>query len=239
MISIVVPCFNEEKNISRLVERFVSVVEQIKGEQVELVLVNNGSQDNTSKEIDVAVDKHNFIKKVDVAKNQGYGYGILKGLEACQGEWLGWIHADLQLPPEAFLEFEKIISDNRENANGFYFKGRRKNRPLSDRFFTGCMGVFETIYLGVKLWDINAQPTLIHRDLYKIALNPPHDFSLDLYFYYLSKKNKCKEIRIPVVQQDRVEGVSSWNSGRLSDRTKLIKRTFSYSKKLKKDLRDL
>lgn len=232
MISIIVPCYNEERNIHMLVERFDGIKELLNINGFELILVDNGSQDKTSIEIDKQCEKYDYIKKVSIKKNIGYGYGILQGLYAGSGEWLGWIHADLQSPPEAFVEMVAKVKDYEKNSK-LFFKGRRKNRPLLDTLFTIGMGVLESIFLRKKLWDINAQPTLISRSLLKKMENPPYDFSLDLYAYYLAKKLEYDVIRIPVKQKPRVAGKSSWNNG-MKARLKLIKRTLVYSFELKK-----
>ena len=50
------------------------------------------------------------------------------------------------------------------------------------------MSLFETIYIGKALWDINAQPNIFHRQFFEGWSNPPFDFSLDLYALYMSKK---------------------------------------------------
>lgn len=231
--SVVVPCYNEEKNIATLVKRFENVQESMKSEGFELVLVNNGSKDGTQQEIEKAMQEHDYIRTVLVPVNQGYGYGILQGLKACKGEYLGWIHADLQLPPEAFLDMAEKITDQ-ENI---FLKGRRHNRPLMDRLFTFGMSCFESLCLGERLWDINAQPTMIHRKFFESLSNPPYDFSLDLYFYYMAKKNGLEIERVPVKQQERMEGESSWNNG-MKARFKLVKRTLSFSKELKEKYRN-
>lgn len=235
MISIVVPCYNEEKNISALVERFDKIKKQLDFGGFELVLVDNGSRDKTSEAIDLQRRTHSYIKKVSVEVNQGYGYGIICGLQACSGEWLGWIHADLQLPPEAFVKMVEKIKALPNNGETYFFKGRRKNRPISDTLFTMGMGCFESIYLGEKLWDINAQPTMIHRSFFEKLENLPWDFSLDLYVYYMARKQRCEVIRIPVMQHPRMEGKSSWNNG-MNARVKLIKRTLIFSRELKKKI---
>lgn len=236
MYSIVVPCYNEEKNIHRLVERFDSVARELAIDGFELILVNNGSSDGTSAMIDREVLSHPYIKKIDIIGNQGYGYGIMQGLAACKGEWLGWIHADLQLPPETFLEYAGLIRQT-ANAGNCFYKGRRKNRPVSDVFFTMCMGIYETLYLGQPLWDINAQPTLISRKFYQQITDPPFDFSLDLYVYYLAKKLHYQVVRVNVIQQEREEGVSSWNNG-IQGRIKFIKRTLNFSRELKRRIKE-
>ena len=66
-------------------------------------------------------------------------------------------------------------------------KGNRQGRPLFDVFFTAGMSLFETCYLHMKLYDINAQPNLFPRTFYESWENPPYDFSLDLYALYMAQ----------------------------------------------------
>lgn len=235
--SVVVPCYNEEKNLDRLMERFDPIQAKLAavGKELELVLVENGSADDSHEKIEAIVQARTYVKEARVKVNQGYGYGILQGLAACTGGFLFWLHADLQLPPEAILDMIAIL-DGSDTPDKLFIKGARKNRPLSDRFFTWGMGIFESLYLGVRLRDINAQPTCIPRALYTSWSDPPYDFSLDLYTYYTAMKGGLELRRVPVVQSERTEGTSSWNTG-MASRIKLVKRTLAYSKVLKKQLR--
>lgn len=235
MLSIIVPCYNEEKNIKKLVQAFQPVKDFMGKDGFELILVDNGSEDGTNKEIDDAQKRFGYIKKVTVDKNQGYGYGILQGLKECKGEWMGWLHADLQIHPKTVIEIIKKFDEKEDTLENTFFRGRRKGRPLVDAFFTWGMAIFESIYLHARLYDINAQPTIFNRKLYMKMTNPPYDFSLDLYIYCLARKCHFDVVRIPVLQNARTEGESSWNTG-MAARIKLIKRTISYSKNLKKQL---
>lgn len=225
--SIVIPCYNESKNLKKL----VGVLKKFPHKyDVEFILVENGSTDN-SKEIikNLKVDKR--ITWVYVKQNQGYGYGILQGLKKAKGDYIGWIHADLQFDPLEYIKAFEYLENN-NYPHDVFIKGKRTNRPLTDRLFTMGMSFYETMILHEKLWDINGQPTLIPKSFYDLWQNPPIDFSLDLYAYYMAKKNNLKIFRFKVVQHQRQEGKSSWNNG-LNDRMKLIKRVINYSKNLK------
>ena len=228
--SIVVPCYNEEKNLSRLVEEFKKNLIN-KNYDIEVVLVNNGSTDNSSKIIQELKEKYEFVKVVTVEINQGYGYGILSGLKVASGDFLGWLHADLQFNPK---EIEKGIQylKAQNYKKDIFIKGIRTNRPIMDNFFTMGMSLYETIILHTKLFDINAQPTIFSREFFEQWQNPPYDFSLDLYVYYMAKKMNMDIYRYKVVQNKREEGKSSWNTG-IKSKIKLIKRVIAYSKKLK------
>ena len=69
-LSIVVPCYNEEKNIPLILQRFDEV---IKKKNIEVILVNNGSTDNSARVINELLPRYPFAKTVLVLVNQGYG----------------------------------------------------------------------------------------------------------------------------------------------------------------------
>lgn len=233
-LSIVVPCYNEEGNIAALVKAFDSLASHYRDCGFELVLVDNGSKDGTRNKIEQAIEKHDFVRLAVVEQNQGYGFGILSGLAVCRGEYLGWLHADLQVMPEEIRTGMARIEAQTESSRCFA-KGRRRNRPLSDRLFTFGMSCFETLYMKQRLYDINAQPTLFHRDFYQSWKKPPYDFSLDLYAFYWARVHKMQVLRFPVKQREREFGNSSWNTG-IKARIKLIRRVLSYSVILKKPI---
>lgn len=233
--SIVVPCYNEEDNINQLVEEFSKVHHCIGRKELEIILVDNGSVDCTHERIESCIKNRDFFKMVTVEKNQGYGYGLLEGMKVAQGQYIGWIHADLQFSPLLFVD---IINDiEKKDTKGIvYYKGLRTNRPKMDLLFTLGMSCFETIYFRKKFWDINAQPTMMGRELWNKAINPPFGFSLDLYFYYLALVNNCEIHRFISPQKERTYGHSSWNTG-FSARIKLVKRTLRDSREIKNNLK--
>lgn len=230
-LSIVIPCYNEEKNIPLILERFNDV---IKREDIEVILVDNGSTDNSNSVFAELLPKYPFSKVIRVEINQGYGYGILQGLNNATGEYIGWTHADMQTDPMDVIKALEIIE--KENNSKLLVKGNRKGRPFFDNFFTFGMGCFETLLMGEFLWDINAQPNIFSRKLYEQWQNPPYDFALDLFTLYEAKKHSYKIIRFPVIFPERIHGTSHWNTG-LSAKWKFIKRTIDFSLKLKKGLK--
>ncbi|MDC0253352.1 glycosyltransferase family 2 protein [Bacteriovoracales bacterium] len=230
-LSIVVPCFNEEKNLTLILEKFNS---HINRSDIEVILVDNGSTDGSQKVFEEQIPRYSFARLVRIENNIGYGHGILAGLKNAKGEFLGWTHADLQTDPKDVLRaLEKI--EEKGNAKSLFIKGKRKGRPFFDEFFTKGMSLFESLYLKKALWDINAQPNIFHKSFFDTWENPPNDFSLDLYSLFLAKKKKMDIQRMEVLFPPRVHGESSWNKG-LASKWKFIKRTLVYSRQLKKVL---
>ncbi len=230
-LSIVVPCYNEASNIPLILKRFK---ESITRDDIELILVDNGSTDDTGSVIESLLPEAPFARVVKVEVNQGYGYGIISGLKAGKGEYLAWTHADMQTDPNDVIKALDIIEQEAEPKKVFV-KGNRKKRPIVDTFFTTGMGIFESIYLRSSLMDVNAQPNLFHRSFFESWSSPPSDFSLDLYAFYMARCQKIKVIRFPVLFTERLHGHSHWNFGWKS-KIKFIKRTLDFSFKLKKRL---
>jgi len=230
-LSIVVPCYNEERNIPLILEKFNSV---IKTDDIEVVLVDNGSTDSSEMVFNMLIPNYTFARVVKVAVNQGYGFGISSGLKEASGEFIGYSHADMQTDPADVLKAFEIIMQS-SNPKNSYVKGDRKRRNFLDQFFTMGMSMFETVYLKTKLWDINAQPNIFHRSFFSNLNNIPKDFSLDLYLLYMAKKKGLSVIRFDVIFPPRIHGESSWNTG-LASKWKFIKRTMEFSIKLKKEL---
>lgn len=227
-LSMVIPCYNEEKNLPLLVERFRECIKP----EVEVILVNNGSSDQTEQILREYEEKYDFIKSVTVPVNKGYGYGILEGLEVAKGEYIGWTHADMQTDPMDVMRGFDLIKEN-QFRDDLFIKGNRQGRPLFDRFFTNGMSLFETLYLGKKLHDVNAQPNIFPRSFYAGWKNPPYDFSLDLYALYMAQVKQLRILRFPVLFPERKFGTSHWNTG-LASKWKFIRRTIEFSTRLKK-----
>ena len=87
--SIVIPCYNEEDNLPNLIK---SISEFAKGKELEFVLVENGSKDNSFALMKNLTHDKDFIKIVKVEVNQGYGYGLHQGIKSASGDFIGWIH---------------------------------------------------------------------------------------------------------------------------------------------------
>ena len=228
---IVIPCFNEAKNLTKLVSECEKVM-KLSEYQVGFILVNNGSTDGSDKIFLELVAGVNSIKYVSLTHNQGYGSGILAGLEQASAPITGWTHADLQTPLADCLTGVRSIQNGEDFA-----KGRRTGRKAGDKLFSLGMGLFESILFRRRLFEINAQPTIFRTELVKEWKKPPSDFSLDLYALVMASKGGFKMSRFPVKFLPRQFGESKWNVG-FRSRVKFIRRTLSYSFALRRALNE-
>jgi len=201
--SLVIPCYNESESLPSLISEIKDIVSSY---NIEFILVDNGSTDNTEKILKGI--SHKNISVLRLKKNAGYGGGIKEGLSIAKGDYRGWIHADLQYSLKDSLKFLNVLSteDN-------FIKGLRKGRSLFQKFISANMSIFESVLFGKLMYDINAQPTIFHKDALIYLANMPDDFSIDLYTYLILRKHGFKIKRFKVSFLNRSYGKSSWNNG--------------------------
>lgn len=225
-LSIIIPCYNESKSLPRLFDACFSAI--IDRNDIEYIFVNNGSNDDTQIVLDQLLSQKEYSlgKSVIIPINKGYGFGILQGLSVAEGRILAWTHADLQTDPkDVILAYEsyKVALE----LNQCIVKGERKGRNHFDNMFTIGMSFVASLLLKQKLWDINAQPKLFHRNSLSLLKDAPNDFSLDLYLLYVASISNYKIYNFPVYFKKREFGEAK-GGGTLKGKFKLIKRTISY-----------
>lgn len=210
-LSVVLPCYNEARTLGPLLSAYARACPP--GLEAELVVVDNGSTDDTAAELErlraAEAGLARLVRPVTVPVNRGYGHGIWTGLQAARGEFLAWSHADLQCDPgDVFAAFEHLR--RQPEPDRIIVKGVRQRRPLRESLTTVGMQAFAWLILWTPLRDINAQPKVFHRSLLDALQRPPEDFSFDLYVLYRASHAGWGMTTIPVVFHPRAHGVSRW-----------------------------
>jgi glycosyltransferase involved in cell wall biosynthesis len=227
-IGIVIPCFNESKNLPRLIRECREVSEV---GRIAFLFVDNGSTDETRQILGELLPQSG-ITSIRIEENVGYGNGIKVGLRSLNQDYLGWIHADLQTAPSEILKLRERIS---KPGAPELIKGFRRNRPLADRFFTAGMSLYSSVKLRSLIRDANGQPTIISRPLLDNWKNIPDDFSIDISCLHTAISLKANIHRVETNFGPRKYGSSSWNTGLLS-RLKLTKRTMKFVNELAREI---
>ena len=112
MLSIVMPAYNEEKLIYHSIMETLRIVEKFVPE-LEIIVVNDGSKDNTKAEIERAIKQDSRVRMVSSEKNRGKGNAIIAGVSQVEGKYVAFVDADLELNPsqlEGYLK--KMLDDN-------------------------------------------------------------------------------------------------------------------------------
>ena len=118
-LSVIIPVYNEEGNITALFERLQSVAKKMLEENgdnfsYEFVFVNDGSKDDSINMIKKLADQHPFVGYVDFSRNFGHQVAVSAGLDHCSGDAIAIIDADLQDPPELIIDMYKKLRSGYE-----------------------------------------------------------------------------------------------------------------------------
>jgi dolichol-phosphate mannosyltransferase len=103
-LSVIVPCYNEEESLQELYRRVSNVCHNCVGDSYELVLINDGSKDNTWRTMCKLTETDKHVLAVDLSRNYGHQIALSAGLQICRGERVLILDADLQDPPEVLPE---------------------------------------------------------------------------------------------------------------------------------------
>jgi dolichol-phosphate mannosyltransferase len=205
VFSIVVPIYFNELNIPDTVPRLLALGEQLPGYDLELVFVDDGSGDRSlSMLLDHQRQHPQAIKVVKLTRNFGSMAAIQAGLRAATGDCVGMISADLQDPPDLFLE----MIDFWERGMKAVFAARAdRDEPLLQRVFSG------TFYALVRRLAIRHYPPggfdffLLDRqvvdEVNRIGEKNTNVMTLIFWMGY-------PHVALPYVRRRRTRGRSRW-----------------------------
>ena len=135
-ISVIVPCYNEEKAIPLFFEEFQkSTAELAKKVEFEMIFVNDGSKDNTLQIIKDLSKENKKVKYISFSRNFGKESAIYAGLENATGDYVTLMDADLQDPPSLLPEMYKAVTEEGYDAVGTR-RVNRKGEPIIRSFFS-------------------------------------------------------------------------------------------------------
>jgi len=213
-LGLVIPVYNESGNIGSLVSDFIKTKKD-KNAPYELVLVNNGSADNSAQELEEATAGVPWIKIVTIKVNDGYGGGIHAGLKSLSPEvtHTGWIPADLQYSIE---DLHTVWQHAVEDPEALH-KGMRTNR-LDGKESQFVSNIYTKLVRGIlrlPVTDINGLPKIFPRALYeKIDFKLAKSFVFDSQIMLAADIQGIRIVEHPVTFFARRAGVSSWSGKR-------------------------
>lgn len=135
LLSIIIPIYNEEGNIDRLINRLRSVVAQMKVD-CEYIFINDGSRDRSIELIKNLAKADPSVKYIDFSRNFGHQIAVTAGLDKAAGDRIVIIDADLQDPPELIIEMDRKMNEGFEVV---YAKRRARKGESWLKLFTARM----------------------------------------------------------------------------------------------------
>lgn len=207
-LSIVSPVYMAEKIVDELVNRIVEAVATITTD-FEIILVEDGSPDNSWKKIEANCAKNKQVKGIKLSRNFGQHYAISAGLAYAKGEWIVVMDCDLQDRPD---QIPKLYA---AAQNGYQIVlGRRHNRK--DSFWKKTTStLFHQLlsYLtGTQFDRTVANFGIYHQQVIEVIVNMPEHIR---YFPTMIKWVGFNSTAIDIEHAERFEGETSYNYKKL------------------------
>ncbi len=205
LISIVIPLYNEEECIDLLVDPLVDVFHAA-NVNYELVLVDNGSHDKTGELIDSKVKENSKIRKIWVKKNEGYGWGIISGLKAAEGDYIGFMCGDGQVSPQDVVKTIKHILEH--DCDMAKVRRTKRNDGFVRRVVTQLYNGTIPFLFGLKSRDLNGTPKIFKRAHLELFDPWSKDWFIDAELMIKAEYLNFKIDEIPIVFEARKGGES-------------------------------
>lgn len=133
-ISIIIPCYNEEKTLPLFYQELQKNITEFKNEVFEFIFINDGSSDKTLDTLKKLSKTDKRIKYISFSRNFGKEAAIYSGLENSTGDFVTLMDADLQDPPALLIEMYKAVTEENYDAVGTR-RTNRKGEPVIRSFF--------------------------------------------------------------------------------------------------------
>lgn len=208
-ISVIVPVFGEEQNLPRTVPRLIAFGSHLKGYELELVFVDDGSRDR-SLPILVQYQKQHpaTIVVVKLARNFGAMAAVQAGLSIATGDCVGAIDADLQDDPGLFL---KMIPHWEKGMKAIFAVREDREEPLSRTLFSGLyyrlLRRFAIPDYPEGGFDVFLVDKQVVDEVNRIGEKNTNIMSLIFWLGF-------EYVAIPSTRKDRVAGESKWSLAR-------------------------
>lgn len=202
-LSVIVPCYNEEATLNLFyqeVKKFIDV-------DYELILVNDGSKDNTLSVMKTLKEKDSFIKIIDFSRNFGKEAAMYAGLQHASGEYVVIMDADLQDPPALLPKMLEILETKQYDSVATY-RVDRKGEPIIRSFFARTFYKLINRFIDAEIVDGARDYRMMSRKMVDaiLSMKEVNRFSKGIFSwvgfntYYLEFENV-----------KRVAGESKWS----------------------------
>jgi glycosyltransferase involved in cell wall biosynthesis len=209
-ISILIPCYNEEKSLPLLYPELVKLMDAHQGYDWELMFVNDGSVDGTLAELQRLRQQDSRVSYVDLSRNFGKEAAMLAGFDYVTGDCTVIMDADMQHPPTLIPELIKWWEQGYDDV---YAKRKSRGREswLRKRMSLLFYKVLQLSSRFDVLQNVGDFRLLDRKCINALRkMRESERYTKGMYCWIGFKK---KEVEF--VQGDRVAGDSSWSYGRL------------------------
>jgi glucosyltransferase len=211
LITIIVPCFKEEKALPHFYAKISEISHAMSHVHFEFLFVDDGSSDGTLKLLREYAQKDSRVRYISFSRNFGKEAAMFAGLENAKGDYLVFMDADLQDPPELLAEMYETL------ANGEYDcvatrRSNRKGEPVLRSFFARSFYKFINRVSETKIVDGARDFRMMTRQMSNAVLQMKeyNRFSKGI-FGWVGFKTKWIEYQ----NVERIDGETKWSFWKL------------------------
>lgn len=202
-LSIIVPCYNEEKNIGLFFKESQKFLAEIKKEYI---FINDGSKDNTIDELKKLTESDETVKILNFSRNFGKEAAIYAGLNECSGDFAVLIDADLQQHPKLIIPMlEEFTKDDDLDIVAYY-----QEKRIENKFISICKSKFYKLINKITKLDFKDGASdfrLFKRNVIDTIIKfGEHNRFQKGIFAFIGFKTKY----LPYIPLERNDGQTSW-----------------------------
>ncbi|MBK8597188.1 MAG: glycosyltransferase [Holophagales bacterium] len=208
-VSVVIPVFNEEANLPRLLPRLVPVLEGL-GRPWEVVFVDDGSRDRSLALLKEAAREHpGRVKAVELLRNAGQHMAIMAAFGETDGEYVITLDADLQNPPE---EIPKLVAKMDEGHDVVGTVRAKRKDTFFRKAASRLVNRTTALLTGMQLGDYGCMLRGYHRDVVDVMTASDE---VSTFIPALAQLYSRTPAEIEVAHEERAEGESKYSLLRL------------------------
>lgn len=208
MISIVIPAYNEEKNIPILYQKLKEILEKI-GQSYEIIVIDDGSTDSTYQILKDLASKDPTLKVIRFKRNYGQTAAIYAGFQHAQGDVIITLDADLQNDPQDIPLLLKKLEEGYDVVSGW--RKDRKDPFISRKLPSMIANWIIACVTGVHIHDYGCTLKAYKRE---IAQRLELYGDMHRFLPALTKKHGAKVAEVVVRHHPRMYGKSKYGISR-------------------------
>ena len=211
IISLIIPCYNEEESINICYNEVNKVTKKMQKQSFEIIFIDDGSKDKTLSILKELSIKDKRVKYLSFSRNFGKEAGMYAGLKYSKGDYVAIMDVDLQDPPEKLIEMYEIINNENYDCVALYTKSHKGygflRKKLTDIWYK----------LIDKISDFKQMPgardyRLMSRQMVDAIVSmPEYNRYIKGIFGYVGYNTKWLSYEAP----DRVAGTSKYSIRKL------------------------
>jgi len=228
-ISVVIPTFNEKKNITTLLTNVQTVLDKITP-NYEIIIVDDNSPDGTGKIINAISEKNRKIKLISRPVKSGLGDAYKTGFQQVTGDIVLEMDADLSHDPHDIPKFLRYIKNSDIIIGSRYIKGGGNHNRSKKRIIISKVANFlASIFFNLHLHDCTSGYRLYKRKVIDTIIPYIHcqKYTFQVEILEKAKLFHFSIAEVPIIFRDRMTGKSKFNLSEVSEFLKeLFKRIF-------------